>query len=417
MFLSSALRLFLVMAAAVAAQAKPGVSCAARVQATGVKGTFAFVRSGVLEELTLPDCRVRKLAGSANAPVSFSPDGRYLAFGDGAVLASRGGPELHPAGRARMWAWSPGATALVAVRTDGTVSVWRPGTPARAITASGWDRDVYASGGLAVSPDGRWVAIGRTARAPWVTQELWLVSVRTGTRRRLYRIPTGYLTVAGFTPDGRNVLFWSNPVGSGSIRADGLPLEAVSTAGGRPRTLVSTMLVAGDFLTACGRSLVAVAGAGRETNQGKWLAQLAPPDFRARSLGLSGSESWVDPSCASGGEIAAAAGPSSRNARFGAEHRSIWLIPGRGRPPVRLTTPVGADVSDELPRLSRDGRTILFIRGVSSLRTGQRGELELLTLGADGRAQMIGPLADLGSAGIGYYDAYPWGLLTAWHPA
>jgi hypothetical protein len=247
-------------------------------------------------------------------------------------------------------------------------------------------------------------------------RELWSFDLRSGTRRLLFRIPDGgEVGSAGFTPDSRYALFWPDLTGSASIAADGLPLAAVPLTGGKPRTLIPVMLAYPDFIAQCTNSLVVAAGAGRETNLGKSLAELSPPSFRAASLELPKTQSWTTPSCSTHGSIAAATGPSREEPHFGLEHRSIWLIRAPGQRPLRLTSPGPRQVSDELPRLSPGGRYILFIRGHSDSNGVERGALELLALSPSGRAHLIGPIAQLGSAGIGYYGHYGWSDLTASH--
>lgn len=71
---------------------------------------------------------------------------------------------------------------------------------------------------------------------------------------------------------------------------------------------------------------------------------------------------------------------------------------------MRLTSPGPVRASDELPRISADGRYILFVRARSNKNGVQSGELEVLALRPGGRVRLIGPIAQLGQVGIGYYD-------------
>lgn len=397
-------------------------TCRSKLKAAGARGEFAFLARRDVSVLDLPDCRVHVLVPHGYAPsppLRFSADGRYLAYGDGAIIAARGHPPPeYPLGKVATWAWSPHGAELAAVTDKGGVELWRPGHRPRQLLPDGW-----AAGGplnlaaarVVFSPNGGQLALARTTDSG-AARELWLLDLRTGRRLLLHRVRRGdCLILARFTPDGRGVLFWPDAVCSVSIAADGLPLDTVSSTAGPPSTLVKVMLTYPDFLAPCRTRLIATVGMWRETNTGKSLSQLSPPTYRAASLALSSKESWVDPSCSNNGAIAVAAGPASQNPASGLEHRAIWLIPAVGQPPVRLTTPGPRRVSDELPRISQNGRYILFIRGRSNNNAIQHGKLELLALHAHGRARLIGPIAQLGQARTGYYDYYPWYDQTDWH--
>ena len=391
-----------------------GMGCSARVAGAGVGGQFAFLRGGTLELLRLPDCRLHALVThGAQAPVAFSPDGRYLAYGAGTLIATRGGAApQRPLGWVGFWAWSPRGDQLAAVTRSGAVELWTPGAGTRLLLGASW-----GAGGLAFSPDGRRLVVSKTARKAGVDSgELWRIDLGTRASVRLARVSNALPFVAGVTPDGADALFSADPQGSGSIAADGLALEAVPLTGGVLRTLVPSILNYPGFIAPCGLSMIVTAGAGRESNLGKSLAVLRPPAYRSTTLGLSPGQSWVTPSCSARGAIAAAAGRSSDNAGFGLQHRSIWLIPTPGAPAVRLTNPGPLRMSDELPRMAGDGRYILFVRAVSGGGAVQHGQLELIALGRHGHSRLIGPIAQLGSAGIGYYDHYPWSSVTAWSP-
>ncbi len=206
---------------------------------------------------------------------------------------------------------------------------------------------------------------------------------------------------------------------SGSLAADGWPLEAVPAAGGPPVRVVPHMLLYDDYLAWCGSDLIAAAGPDRQSNMGSKLLAVAPPLWRARTLQPARGLSWVSPSCGPGGrQLAAAAGPNTDNAEFGVEHRSVWLLrAGSGGRVRRLTLPPAADLSDEAPRFSRDGRWILFVR--TRLVPGgefgsSRDTLELVPAGGAGGAV---PLVDFTSGDISYYDHFEWPYELDWYQA
>lgn len=403
-----------------AASTARGGGCEGRLAAAGVHGELAFIRNGGVSILHLPSCRTHVLVAQsdASAPLRFSADGRYLAYGEGDVIAARGTPSpRRPLGRLTVWAWSPQGEQLAGVNEGGGLQIWRPGGRPRTLIPSGW-----GAVDVAFSPSGDLLTVLR-AGAPAVganRSELWSVDPATGRRRLVYETKgTGDLrgSIAGFTPNGRNVLVWPNQSRSSSIAADGLPLAAIPIAGGHPQTLVPTMLAYRDYIATCAGSLVVAAGPDRYTTHGKRLVRLAPPSYRPVSLHLPAAESWTTPSCSRSGEIAAAAGPNGVERHFGLERRSIWLLSSPTARPRRIASPAGEDTTDELPRISKDGRYVLYIatRNPASGSMAAEGSLWVASL-EGGRSRDIGPIARLGRAG-NYYGHYGWASVTAWHQA
>jgi dipeptidyl aminopeptidase/acylaminoacyl peptidase len=178
---------------------------------------------------------------------------------------------------------------------------------------------------------------------------------------------------------------------------------------------VATTLVYPEFLAWCGRKLLIVAGGDRYTTRGKRLVVLSPPRpgygqlWRSRDLSSDRSRSWISPACSPGGRsIAVSAGRNWFEPRFGAERRSIWVV-GFDGSRRRLTWPGAA--TDELPRWSRDGRYILFVR--TRLPRGgsaARGSLRLVDVRSGREIALPVSL----SGGIGYYGHYGWSESTDW---
>lgn len=75
-------------------------------------GRMAFVDGhGQLELLQVTTCNVTVLVASgARGPVSFSADGRFIAYGDGSVIDASGGEPTRPLGRLADEAGAPGWT-------------------------------------------------------------------------------------------------------------------------------------------------------------------------------------------------------------------------------------------------------------------------------------------------------------------
>ncbi len=363
----------------------------------GGLGSVAYVSGSSLRVVSLSDCSDRVLvARGARPPVRFSSSGRFVEFGRGQVVAVGGGTPTRPLG-VSAGVWSPTEDLLAGATAHGGVVVARPGGPPRRLLPDGW-----GAGGIAFAPDGRRLAVTRF-------KDVWAVDLASGRARLVYRTPRGQVAppeLAGWSPDGRWILFWSDIQNSASLAADGLPLKAVRASGG-PVRLVLDSLVASDFLTWCGPRLVAAAGGDRVTTVGKSIVSTAPPAWRATPLSRDRTRSWVSPSCArDGAKIAAAAGPAGDLRRFGEERRGIWLL----SPRRRLTTaPMGT--SDETPRWSRDGGWILFVRSsVVTENANARGTLELARA-SGGRPQAVGARP---VTGWNYYGHYSWADALDW---
>src|SRR5712691_1666873 len=93
-------------------------------------GDVAWIEAGTLRVIDLPTCRQTVLLSSGAAPpVRFSPDGQWLAFGDGRVVPVAGGSVQQPFGSpVTAWTWSPTADLLAGVTQEGGVLIARPGS-------------------------------------------------------------------------------------------------------------------------------------------------------------------------------------------------------------------------------------------------------------------------------------------------
>jgi WD40-like Beta Propeller Repeat len=325
-------------------------------------GLIAFTARGRLELVDLAACRVTVVRRSDAAQPRFSADGRWLAYTlmvnaspfRPVVIPAVGGPAHSPLGSGIVaWSWAPTGELLYGVTNGGALVVATP-TGRRRIVAT------QLAGEFVVSPDGRSVAVNRsTCGTQTPVGELDRINVRTGVRSVVLRQAGRFFTFAGWSPDGRWLLFWSESQCSSSIAADGLPLEAVPATGGRPILAVRHMLRYADFLSWCGARLIAAAGPTRETQLGSALVETHPPAWGDRVLRIARTLSWVSPACAPSGRlVAAAAGPNTTDAQFGVEHRSIWLLRGNGAA-VRQLDPLcpqqgsGRRPGRDLPRHDR----------------------------------------------------------------
>src|SRR5207302_7806486 len=137
----------------VRARPEAGGGCAGR---RGL-GSIAYLRAGRLHVADLSACTDRVLARSASAPVGWSADGRYIAFGSGALASARGGSVGHPfGGGVRTWAWSSTGDVLAGVTGKGGVLLGGPGRRTRRMLPDGW-----GAGAVAFDPTGRLLAADR----------------------------------------------------------------------------------------------------------------------------------------------------------------------------------------------------------------------------------------------------------------
>lgn len=127
----------------------------------------------------------------------------------------------------------------------------------------------------------------------------------------------GYVELAGWWPDGRGLLFWSDPAGSASIAADGLDLDSLELSTLELRTLATT-LVHPDWLAWApdGRTVAVVAGGDREIwYSGKHVELCAIPAATCRGVALAAQDVMsLDPAWGLGGSfiyvLAPAVGPA-----------------------------------------------------------------------------------------------------------
>lgn len=209
----------------------------------------------------------------------------------------------------------------------------------------------------------------------------------------------GPIELLGWSGDRRWIFFAIDSGGSASIAADGLILRVVSASRGRAREL-GVMLPYRDYLTWCGGRLVFTGGGMREAVQNKRLMAAAPPAWQPRPLVAARGRAWGSLAC-DGRAVVVQSQPSARFEGFFSTSWSLWRI-GTDGARTRLTRPP-TRFADESPRVSRDGRTIMFVRS-------RHGHGQLYAL-RDGR--LLGPLLPLGYS-LGYYGHQDWWSRMRW---
>lgn len=339
----------------------------------GSSPALAFIHGGNLWITTVPgEPRQVTHDGHACCP-TWSADGRWLAFRDDSHLAAVARDGREPAivtssTQVGAYAWSPLGDLLAYADQAGIHVALAPGWPGRLVAPQG--------GGLAWSPDSTSLAMtqpgaagdGRTRPDTAIVE----VDGNGGATRPLYApsVADEGLILAGWAGD--RLLFWPDPGFSASLLADGVPLEVLSTAQGRPATgparLVPVMLADRDFLSvAPDHQHVAVAqGGGRFTWSEKRIAvvdlargtttALTPPSVVA-----------VDPAWSpSGDRIAYVAGPDAGNVGGGAPAkealagRRVWVARPDGTGMRQVTD--DPRYRDERPQWSADGSHLLIAR-------------------------------------------------------
>jgi Tol biopolymer transport system component len=255
------------------------------------------------------------------------------------------------------------------------------------------------------------VAADGTVASVRVSKDWWtIVAHKGGSSRDVYRVSRRYHVVTddtgppellGWSPDGRWILFVVDPDGSGSIQADGLVLRAVRAGGGRV-VRIARMLVYRDYLTWCGDKLVFTEGGDRVATSHKRLLVTSPPGWRPRPLVRAAGRSWGSVACAPGGRwLVAQSQRESDNPSFFATHWALWRV-GLDGSTRQLTSPPHG-YTDESPRISRDGRTLMFVRS-------RKGTGKLYALRA---SKVVGPLLVFGN-NTGYYGHHDWWLTADW---
>ena len=174
---------------------------------------------------------------------TFSPDGKIIAFSRSCrdqsnnglyVIPAAGGPErkLHSSVNIRDLCWSPDGKLIAFVdktAPDGFFSVFLLSVDTlETRELSSPTAESYQDRYISFSPDSEHVAFIR-ASGDFLTDELYVVSVRSGEQRRLF-FDTSRMLGADWTPDGKEIVFSSNRSGS-------YALWRISSAGGEPHPL------------------------------------------------------------------------------------------------------------------------------------------------------------------------------------
>ncbi len=406
---------------------------------TASLGKLAYVKGGDIWVKALPDGEPQRITTDArNSEPRWSPSGEWLAFRkDEQVWVMRAdGREARslqavPNGA---FAWLPVADRLAfadgdrleVVNADGAEPVTLvAGPPVMPPTPPPQKENTV--GRIAWNPDGTWIAyewMERDIDQGLVYQGLWKVLAEDGEPIELYASGApekGEAILAGWSRDGRFLIFWQGEWLSASMLADGVPLYSLPAGGGEPLKLVDTVLVHDDFLASApqGDWLAVTAGGYRATWTNKRVAVVEASGGALTWLTDESVAAFSPAWSPDGVHLAYVAMPDrgdlvgGEDARLGMMERHIWMVNVQGEPQALQLTNAPA-YRDERPLWSADGSHILFAR----LDTEDRASLWLIAAEGGDPQQVVDELTPLPGPApgwFGYYGHVEWDGLYNWY--
>ena len=397
-------------------------------------GRLAFASSGRLYVLDgsaagRPATLHAVAAPGGDAAPAWSHDGRWLAFLvvppspypvvsglEGTLwLANADGGAARPVlANAGPFSWSPGTDVLAATVTNqASGRSWlcelQPGVAPHLVPG--------VTGSAIWSPDGRQLAFTTILSSPqrgFFGSKLETIPASGGTPTVRRTSSQAALLVAGWWPDGRGLMAWTDEQGSASLAADGQDLVSFPLSGGQPVTLGFTLLLPPFLATSPAQRRVAVDDGGDRVLWDNKTIRLCDP--AGGCAGLPGGmprATNLDPALSPVGQALAfvhGSGALSRPQTFDQASIAAWYatrglweyVPG-GRPhPISVA---GTAVAD--PTWSADGRLLLYVRDNSLWLISPSGST------ASGPARIVSKL--FAGSWPNYYGYIDWPDQFAWH--
>jgi dipeptidyl aminopeptidase/acylaminoacyl peptidase len=393
-------------------------------------GKVAYIQDGDVWVKELPDGKPQRLTDDGrNTIPRWSPSGEWLAFyKDTEVwLARANGSDVHSLdGRCNpvnALAWSPVEDRLACVAGSGVLRLETVDADGAA-SSTLIPPSIGASGRLgriAWSPDGKWIAY-EWQEGLMTYQGLWKISADGEERAELYAsgVPDkGEAVLAGWSKDGRFLLFWQGDVVSASAMADGLPLLRLPLDGGAPLEVADVTLLHPDFWSESptDQHVALTVGSGRETWTHKQIALLDLETGSLEHLTEKTVAAFSPVFSPDGQQIAYVAAPDvgyaggGDPAKAGAAQRRIWVMNADGSNQRPLTDDPA--YRDERPLWSVSGTHLLFAR----VDGDDRVSLWLLDVASDNLEKVVdelGPLPGPTFDWFGYYGHVEWEQLFDW---
>jgi Tol biopolymer transport system component len=365
---------------------------------------------------------------------AWSSSGNWLAFLIGTELWKVGadGKGFDAVARGvsvHAFAWSPTTDELAYVTGDAELWLAQIGPsaskPVRLISSKGGPVSGVRVEGLPYwSPDGSQIAVAvdnPTGSGGAQYAGLWVVDAKDGANpREVYSAgtPPPYgVALAGWTPDGKSLLYWPNPAFSASLAADGqvMSIAPLAQSSGLPKQVGPTLEQPGVWDgTKDGAYIAIMSGYGRQTWENKQIQVYSTEDgsrWTASAPGVIGLYPRFSPDGqwlayvggADLGDVAAVTNPLE----FG---RHLWLADLKGNQQRQLTN--DANYSDGPATWMPDGE-ILFPRMTAD------GTVSIWALWPWEAGQQPTKLVDglsLPGGRFGYYGYVDWSTAFSFWP-
>lgn len=300
----------------------------------------------------------------AQSPLQWSPSGRFLATGEGALFRADGTEVATLRPNAEWWVWSPVADCLL-VSWSGEVFVWTPGKGVTEVPLVdeveevAFERNGWLLGYLRVGDAGN---------------EIWIADLRRSmTRLEIVRSEPAVRLMGWDSGESKSLLYLA--AHGESVLADGGFLRWVSHFGVENFRISRKRIHGGfsvellpyqDFILPCHGNLLVVHGLGRDASQRKQLSHVpydtrgpfgpgAQPTTPRKFAYVSGacSQRWDSLDSAYIAAIRQPAGAS-------VDDRRLVVVRSDGS---FVSAPTDGDgYADEYARWGRSGTGVLFVR-------------------------------------------------------